>query len=160
MRARRQPGPVRRRRGSANKGAASPPLYPAADPNVIAVTATDDRDRLYEAANRGKHIAVAAPGVDIVVPAPNNGFVSATGTSFAAAHVAGVAALLIAQKPSRTPDDIRTILMSTAKDLGPKGRDPLFGAGLVDPLKALEYRVSNGAAPTGAAPPGAWVAVQ
>ena len=106
MRARRQPGPVRRRRGSANKGAASPPLYPAADPNVIAVTATDERDRLYEAANRGKHIALSAPGVDIVVPVPDNGFVSATGTSFAAAHVAGVAALLIAQKPSRTPDDI------------------------------------------------------
>jgi hypothetical protein len=48
-----------------------------------------------------------------------------------------VAALLIAQKPSRTPEDIRTILMSTAKDLGPKGFDPQFGAGLVDPLKAL-----------------------
>jgi hypothetical protein len=50
--------------------------------------------------------------------------------------------------------------MSTAKDLGPKGRDPLFGAGLVDPLKALEYRISAGAAPTGAAPPGASVAVR
>jgi hypothetical protein len=55
-----------------------------------------------------------------------------------------------------------TILMSTAKDLGLKGRDPLFGAGLVDPLKALEYtpRASTGAAPTSAAPPGASVAVR
>jgi hypothetical protein len=52
--------------------------------------------------------------------------------------------------------------MSTAKDLGPKGRDPLFGAGLVDPLKALEYvpRRSTGAAPTGAAARGASVAVR
>jgi hypothetical protein len=42
-----------------------------------------------------------------------------------------------AQRPSRTPDDIRNILMSTAKDLGPKNVDAQFGAGLLDPLKAL-----------------------
>ena len=40
-----------------NKGANSPPLFPAADPNVIAVTATDANDRLFEAANRGSHVA-------------------------------------------------------------------------------------------------------
>jgi subtilisin family serine protease len=120
-----------------NAGPKSPPLYPGADPNVIAVTATDDHDRLFNRANQGKYIAVAAPGVDILVPAPNGAIQLTTGTSVATAHVSGVAALLIAQKPSRTPEDIRTILMSTAKDLGPKGFDPQFGAGLVDPLKAL-----------------------
>ena len=120
-----------------NAGPKSPPLYPGADPNVIAVTATDDRDHLFIRANQGKYIAVAAPGVDILVPAPNNSLQLTTGTSVATAHVSGVAALLIAQKPSRTPEDIRAILMSTAKDLGAKGFDPQFGAGLVDPLKAL-----------------------
>jgi len=120
-----------------NAGPKSPPLYPGADPNVIAVTATDDHDRLFKGANQGKYIAVAAPGVDILVPAPNDGVQLTTGTSVATAHVTGVAALLLAQKPSRTPDEIRTMLMSTAKDLGPKGVDPQFGAGLVDPLKAL-----------------------
>ena len=120
-----------------NAGPKSPPLYPGADPNVIAVTATDDRDHLFTRANQGKYIAVAAPGVDILVPAPNNSLQLTTGTSVATAHVSGVAALLIAQKPSRTPEEIRAILMSTAKDLGPKGIDPQFGAGLVDPLKAL-----------------------
>jgi subtilisin family serine protease len=122
-----------------NAGPKSPPLYPGADPNVIAVTATDDHDRLFKGANQGKYIAVAAPGVDILVPAPGEGVQLTTGTSVATAHVSGVAALLIAQKPSRTPDEIRSILVSTAKDLGPKGFDTQFGAGLVDPLKALRY---------------------
>jgi len=60
-----------------------------------------------------------------------------TGTSVATAEVSGVAALLIAQRPSRTPMEIRTTLTSTAKHLGAKGVNPQFGAGLVDPLKAL-----------------------
>jgi filamentous hemagglutinin family protein len=139
-----------------NAGPKSPPLYPGADPNVIAVTATDDNDRLFKGANQGKYIAVAAPGVDILVPAPNEGVQLTTGTSVATAEVSGVAALLIAQQPSRTPDEIRNILMSTAKDLGPKGIDPQFGAGLVDPLKALRLapaRVSQKSASLRAPPP-------
>jgi len=121
-----------------NGGPKSPPLYPGADPNVIAVTATDADDHLGRFANQGKYIAVAVRGFDILVPAPNEGVQLITGTTVAAALVSGVAALLIAQKPSRTPDEIRTILMSTAKHLGPSGVNPQFGAGLVDPLKALQ----------------------
>ena len=48
-----------------NAGPSSPPLYPAADPNVIAVTATNSDDGLFAGANRGNYIAVAAPGVDV-----------------------------------------------------------------------------------------------
>ena len=48
-----------------NAGPNSPPLYPAADPNVIAVTATNSDDGLFAGANRGNYIAVAAPGVDV-----------------------------------------------------------------------------------------------
>src|SRR6202023_2064255 len=51
-------------------GPVSPPLYPAADPNVIAVTATDSGDAIFAMANRGNYIAVAAPGVDILALAP------------------------------------------------------------------------------------------
>ncbi|HXL27980.1 MAG TPA: S8 family serine peptidase, partial [Bradyrhizobium sp.] len=54
-----------------NAGAKSPPLYPAANRNVIAVSATDSQDRLFAASNRGGHIAVSAPGVDIFLPAPD-----------------------------------------------------------------------------------------
>ena len=49
-----------------NAGPSSPPLFPAADPNVIAVTATNSDDKLFTGANRGDYIAVAAPGVDIL----------------------------------------------------------------------------------------------
>jgi hypothetical protein len=45
--------------------------------------------------------------------------------------------LLLAEKPSLSPEDVRAILTSTAKRLGPKGSEKQFGSGLVDPLKAL-----------------------
>jgi filamentous hemagglutinin family protein len=121
-----------------NAGAKSPPLYPGADPNVMAITATDERDRLFAGANQGKYVALAAPGVNILVPAPNGGVQMTTGTSVATANVSGVAALLLAEKSSRTPEDIRAILVSTAKHLGATGINPQFGAGLVDPLRALQ----------------------
>jgi subtilisin family serine protease len=120
-----------------NKGPKSPALFPAADPNVIAVTATDAKDRLFEGANRGDHVAIAAPGVDILVAAPGNVFKMSTGTSFASAYVAGVAALLAERKPDLTPDAVKNLLMSTAHDLGSKGRNPQFGAGLMDANQAL-----------------------
>jgi subtilisin family serine protease len=120
-----------------NAGPNSPPLFPAADPNVIAVTATNPDDRLFEGANRGKYISVAAPGVNILAPAPDGAYQFTTGTSVAAAEVSGVAALLLERNPSLTPTQVRKILMDTAKDLGPKGRDRDFGAGLVNALKAL-----------------------
>jgi subtilisin family serine protease len=120
-----------------NAGAKSPPLYPAADPNVIAVTATDADDKLFEASNRGSHIAVAAPGAQILVAIPDGGYEVSSGTSYAAAEVAGIVALMLERKGDLTPDQVRAILQSTAKDLGPKGRDIMFGAGLADAYGAL-----------------------
>ena len=123
--------------GACDLGPKSPPLYPAADPNVIAVTAVDQNDRLFASANQGPHIAVAAPGVDILEPAPNASYQVTTGTSVAAAHVSGIAALMIERNSSLDPDAIHEILTSSAKSLGPKGRDDQFGWGLVDPTRAL-----------------------
>jgi subtilisin family serine protease len=120
-----------------NAGKNSPPLFPAADPGVIAVTATDVDDTLFAGANRGSYIAVAAPGVDVLVPAPGTTYAFTTGTSVAAAEVSGVAALLLERNPSLGPDDVRAILMRTAKALGGKGRNPDFGAGLVNAFRAV-----------------------
>ena len=117
-----------------NAGPNSPPLYPGADPNVIAVTATDSRDALFPGANRGNYIAVAAPGVDVFAPAPEGTYQLTTGTSVAAAEVSGVAALLIERNPALTPAAVRKILMDTAFHLGPKGRNRDFGTGLVNAL--------------------------
>jgi len=126
-----------------NNGPKSPPLYPGADRSVMAVTATDENDRLFNGANQGKYVTVAAPGVDILVPAPGGGVQFTTGTSVATANVSGVAALLLAHKPSLKPEEIRAILVTTARHLGARGINPQFGAGLVDPLKALELVVSE-----------------
>jgi subtilisin family serine protease len=132
-----------------NAGPKSPPLYPAADPNVIAVTATDSADKLFAGANRGRHIALAAPGVDVLVAVPNGGYQVSTGTSYSAAEVSGIAALLLQYKGPLTPDQVRNGLTATAKDLGPSGRDDDFGAGLTDAYRALTEgtRTSAAAAP-------------
>jgi len=118
-----------------NAGPKSPPLYPAADQSVIAVTATDIDDKVFSGANRGRHIAISAPGVDILVPAPEGTYQMTTGTSVAAAHISGIVALLLERNPKLTPGDIRKILAASANRLGPNNE---FGAGLVDPTKALK----------------------
>ena len=82
-----------------NFGPKSPPQYPAADPNVIAVSATDADDKMFTASNIGPHVAVAAPGVDILLPAPDSDYQLISGTSFSAAHVSGIAALMLERKP-------------------------------------------------------------
>ena len=131
-----------------NAGSKSPPLYPGADPNVIAVTATDVDDKLFAGANRGKYVSVSAPGVDILVPAPENTYQITTGTSVAAAEVSGIVALLLERNPKLTPADVRRILHSSARRLGPGVRDDNFGSGLVDPLKALQLAIPRTAATT------------
>jgi subtilisin family serine protease len=120
-----------------NSGPKSPPLWPAADSHVIAVTATDFDDRLYAMANRGNHVAIAAPGVDILVASPGAAYQMETGTSFSAGFVSGVAALVLQRTPQLTPDAVKRVLLSTAHDLGPKGRDDQFGAGLMDAFQAV-----------------------
>jgi Subtilase family len=120
-----------------NMGPQSPPLYPAADENVIAVTAVDESDKLMPQANQGPHVALAAPGVNVLEAAPRASYNFTTGTSVAAAHVSGVAALILERNPSIDLAALEEVLFSTARDLGAPGRDPMFGYGLVDPSRAL-----------------------
>ena len=120
-----------------NAGPNSAPLYPAANPAVIAVTATDEDDRIYRSANRGNHIAVAAPGVNLMLPTVGGDCRMTSGTSFSAAEISGVIALMLERNPGLNPDAVRRALVSTARDLGRPGIDPLFGAGLVDAYQAV-----------------------
>lgn len=126
-----------------NAGPHSAPLYPAGDPNVIAVTATDRNDALFKMANRGRYIAVAAPGVDVLALAPGDAYQLTSGTSVAAAHVSGIAALLLQEKSSLGPDDIRRILTVTAKPLGSHGVNSDFGAGLANAYRAVTFIRDN-----------------
>ncbi len=140
-----------------NMGPTSPPLYPAADENVIAVTAVDQNDQILPIANRGPHIALAAPGVDVLEATPRGRYAFDTGTSVAAAHVSGVAALILERNPKMEVATLEAILFSTARHLGRSGRNTEFGFGLVDPYRAVSTAAAKLAAkevaPTAAALP-------
>ncbi len=125
-----------------NSGPGAPPAYPAAQPGVIAVTATDSVDRLYRYANRGSYITLAAPGVDILVAKPK-GYDYLSGTSMAAAYVSGLSALMIGRAGDLSPTSLRKLLEATAADLGSPARDPEFGAGRVDAAAAFGHLAAN-----------------
>jgi subtilisin family serine protease len=120
-----------------NAGPKSPPLYPAADPHVIGVTATDENDKLYKGANRGAQVAVASPGVDVIVAAPAEAYQLTTGTSVAAAHVSGVVALMLEKHPDVDAQTVLEVLTASATRLGANKRNEELGWGLIDPLAAL-----------------------
>lgn len=120
-----------------NGGPRSAPLYPGADPSVIAVTATDAEDKVFSDANRGSYVAIAAPGVDVLTAEPGERYAFTSGTSIAAAHVTALVALLLEKQPELDSDGARRVLAESATDLGSRGRDPVFGAGRIDPPNAL-----------------------
>ena len=66
------------------------PMYPAAYPEVVAVTATDDRGRAFRLANRGEYVDIAAPGVNIRHAQAGGGFAASSGTSYAVPFVSAV----------------------------------------------------------------------
>jgi len=121
-----------------NEGPRAKPVYPAAYPVVIAVTATDADDRIYERANQGSYLTVAAPGVDVLVLMPKGGHGFSSGTSIAAAHVSGLVALVLERNESLDLEEVRAVLTRTAHDLGERGFDVKFGAGRVDAAALIQ----------------------
>ena len=101
------------------------------------MSATDASDKLYFAANRGRHVSISAPGVEVRLPAPNGLYQTHSGTSFATGYVSGVAALVIERNPGIAADEVKRVLEATAKDLGPRGKDDQFGAGRIDAYQAV-----------------------
>jgi subtilisin family serine protease len=114
-----------------NDGPAAAPLYPAAYPGVVAVTGVDVRRRVLPEAGRGRYVAFAAPGADMLAANLGGGLSEVRGTSFAAPLVAGrLAALLQAPGPADAARAVQ-ILSRQAIDLGARGPDPVYGRGLV-----------------------------
>jgi hypothetical protein len=128
---------------AAGNSASNAPFYPAAYDHVMGVSATDASDGRWSGSNYGDYVSVSAPGASIYSTnwaGGSSGYRYRSGTSQAAPHVSGVAALLLAQDGSRSNSQVWSIIESTADDLGPGGWDPYFGYGRVNAYKAL----SNG----------------
>lgn len=114
-----------------NDGPAAPPLYPAAYPGVIGVTAVDARDRVLPEAGRGNQVDFAAPGAGLLAAGDGGGWWNVRGTSFAAPLVARLAG---AQAPRPAPgaaQRVQSALAAQARDAGPRGDDPRYGRGLL-----------------------------
>jgi hypothetical protein len=122
-----------------NDGPRARPLYPAAYPGVIAVSAVDARLRILQEASGGAHVSFTAPGADIIAAAPGGRFQQVRGTSFAAPLVAGMLARELAMPGANSADILRQFT-AAARDLGAKGRDRRYGYGLLGgdlPAKGL-----------------------
>jgi subtilisin family serine protease len=118
--------------------------YPAAYPEVIAVSATDENNQIASWSSRGQEIDLAAPGVNIYSTYKGSTYKTLSGTSMAAPHVTGAAALVIDTKKCDfnsdnvcTPAEVQQRLEQKAIDLGNPGKDELYGAGLVNVFNAL-----------------------
>lgn len=120
-------------------------IYPAAYPEVIAVSATDSTNTIVSWSSRGPEVDLAAPGVEIYSTYMGQTYKTLSGTSMSTPHVAGTAALLLSvpekcdfdKNGKCTPFEVQQRLENTAKDLGLSGKDSLYGAGLVNAYQAL-----------------------
>ena len=108
----------------------------ADNPYVLTVSGTDSNDSLYLWSNTGNNIDVAAPG-SAYTTVRGGGYSSASGTSFAAPIVAGIAALVLSEKPSLTPDEVQTLLKQSSDDFGQAGWDTTYGWGRVNAARAV-----------------------
>ena len=110
-----------------NGGPMAQPMYPAAYPEVVAVTATDDRGRAFRLANRGEYVDIAAPGVNIRHAQAGGGFAASSGTSYAVPFVTVAAARLL--QSTAEPALMLDALYASARDIGAPGRDHIYGYG-------------------------------
>jgi subtilisin family serine protease len=139
----------------------NPPIFPAALEEVIAVGALDATGHLAPYSETGEYLRLTAPGGaggsqrtnprDYVLstwppglpsPIDQTGFSYEVGTSMAAPHVAGTAALVWSTNPTLTRDQVESILFETADDLGAPGRDDRYGYGRLNASRAVERAAS------------------
>jgi hypothetical protein len=134
---------------------------PGRVPAALTVGATDDTDAIAAFSNQGpvtwqavspfqdypwppglRKPDVVAPGVNIKSTRRGSGYENQSGTSMAAPHVAGLAALLLDKDPSLSPYELKLIIEETSIDRGVAGPDPVFGWGRIDAPAAIRYRLS------------------
>lgn len=115
------------------------PGYPAAYPEVLAVSAIDENQARAPFSNYGSYIDVMAPGVSIASTYPNNQYAALSGTSMASPHVAALAALIRSVNPDLKNTEVMDLIRQTAQDLGEKGKDNQFGFGQINVISAVQH---------------------
>jgi subtilisin family serine protease len=124
-----------------NNSADASTFYPAAFWDVITVSALDSNKTLASFSNFGTKVDVAAPGVGILSlrasgtdlgTVVGDDYLVLNGTSMAAPHVSGTAALILAANPGYSNEDVRQAMRVSATDIGDTGFDSLYGYGLVN----------------------------
>lgn len=129
----------------------NPITYPAVYDDVIAVGATSRTDEHASFSSGGSHLAVAAPGIEIIAATwlgSGGEYAYYTGTSMAAPIVAGVIGLMLSVNDELSPSEINGILTSTAQDIDTPGFDPRTGYGLIDAAAAVENAAAAAATAT------------
>lgn len=111
--------------------------YPAAYPDVIAVTSLNQLGDISMFANYGTEVSIAAPGEDIYSTMPGNTYQYATGTSVAAPFVSGITALMLAKNNLLTPYEIKQLIEAGADDKGNPGKDDQYGYGVANPKRSI-----------------------
>jgi thermitase len=135
---------------AAGNNASSALVYPAADPNVVSVSATDVNNTFASFSSYGSWIDISAPGNNILTTMTGGGYGSWYGTSFSSPITAGVAALVLALKPGLSNSALVSLLEQNADDFGTAGWDQYFGYGQVNAYKAV---LAAGAVVTDTTPP-------
>ena len=107
-------------------------VYPASYANSISVSAVDALKVLSTYSSYGSYIDLAAPGNSIYSTAVGGGYASASGTSFASPHVAGIIALYLSIDPNASVEEVKARLYGSAEDLGDPGLDIQYGNGLIN----------------------------
>ncbi len=135
---------------SGNQGAGRS-CSPASYPGVMAVGALNAQDRVprFSGSEVFKRAAdcvkpnLVAPGMDVLSAKPGGGLQTRSGASMAAAHVAGVAAILFQARPSATVAEVEEAILNSCEPL-PESSAERCGRGLINPVKALDTLLSAG----------------
>jgi len=113
---------------SGNDGPNAAPLYPAAYPGVVAVTAVDAQEKVLIEASGGDHVRFAAPGADMLAAALGGKYAAVRGTSYASPLVAGLLARMLAREDAIGVDQVVQQLAATAEPAGARrGRRQSYG---------------------------------